>query len=106
MIENGGDAGANAESVLRRYEFYKYTGGVDPENGEALSDVPVLNPDGSPVLGGNIGAFIGDQNVAVNLNGVFNGPPQVAAPEPSSLALVAWGLIGLATLRRRQSGLP
>jgi hypothetical protein len=62
---------------------------TDP--GDPLAGMIENGGDASPVLGGNIGVFIGDQNVAVNLNGVFNGPPQVAAPEPPSLALVAWG---------------
>lgn len=39
LLENGGDAGANAEAVVRRYEFYKYTGLLTPE-GEALCDIP------------------------------------------------------------------
>jgi hypothetical protein len=79
------------------------TGGLDPENGEALSDTPVLDAGGNPVppdLGGNIGDFIGDQNVAVNLNGVYKGPPLSATPEPEGLVLLATGLIGLMAMRR------
>lgn len=95
----------NAESVVRRYEFYKYVGKVDPENGEVSSDSPVLDANGNPISpdqGGNIGAFIGAQNDAVNLNGVFQGPPAGAAvPEPAALGLFAIGLLGLAGVRRR-----
>ena len=106
QIENSGDVGANAESVLRRYEFYKYVGPVDPASGEVSSDTPILDANGNPVSplnGGNIGSFVGAQNNALNLNGVYLGLPAgaVAAPEPMSLSLLATGVIGLATLRRR-----
>jgi hypothetical protein len=105
MLELGGDAGAGAESVLRRYEFYKYVGAVDPENGEALSDIPLLDLLGNPIdpaNGGNIGAFIGAQNNAVNLNGVYVGPPAgVDVPEPGTLAVLGTALLSLIGLRRR-----
>ncbi len=81
-------AGANAKSVLRRYEFYKYTGGYDGE-GQALTDIAITGP------GGNIGDFIGAQNVAANLNGVFNGPPVGAVPEASTWAMLLFGFVGI-----------
>lgn len=106
LLENGGDAGANAESVLRRYEFYKYTGLLDP-SGEALCDTPQqfadMNNCGNvfnPLLGlYGVGDFVGAQNGAVNLNGVFAGRP-IVAPEPFTLALFGLSLAGLAWSRR------
>lgn len=61
---------AGERSVLRRYEFYRYTGPRDPENNEALpciaDDAPV--PDDAPVDGcSDLGDFVGAQNVAVDL---------------------------------------
>jgi hypothetical protein len=97
-------AGAGVESVLRRYEFYKYTGQYEGVNGvptytydgsQALSDVAVTGP------GGNVGSFIGDQNLGVNLNGVYNGPPVAAVPEPSTWAMMLLGLAGAAFAGRR-----
>jgi hypothetical protein len=96
-LGNEGDAGANAESVLRRFEFYKYLGPFDQE-GEALCEDPALCP-------GVVGAFIGDQNVALNLNGVFAGPPiwPFPTPEPAPLALLSLGLPLLGFMRRWKS---
>ena len=71
---NGGEVGAGNESVLRRYEFYKYIGQYDPdpENlGEALCDNPLNGdprcgpPDANGVAG--VGDLIGSQNAAANL---------------------------------------
>ena len=82
-------AGAGVKSVLRRYEFYKYIGSYDAD-GQALEETAVTSGAGL-----NVGAFIGDQNLAVNLNGVYNGPPAGAIPEPSTWAMMILGLAGL-----------
>lgn len=100
LLEKQGDAAANNQSVLRRYEFYKYSGTLDAE-GQVTSETPTVDANNIPLAGGNIGAFIGDQNLAVNLNGVYAGSPVIAAPEPAGIALLATGLIGLIPLRRR-----
>jgi len=46
-----------SQSLVRRYEFYKYTGPYDAESHEALSEAP-----------STMGTLIGNQMVAVNLN--------------------------------------
>ena len=93
---NEGDAIANDGSVLRRYEYYAYTGGFTSE-GEVLSDTAVTSGPGI-----NVGAFLGDYNGAVNLAG--NPPlPLQPAPEPASLALFGTGLLGLFALRRARA---
>lgn len=63
------DPGKHA--VVRRYEFYRYTGPRDPENNEALpcidDDAPV--PDEAPVEAcSDLGEFVGAQNVAVDVD--------------------------------------
>jgi|GEM_PF-2378070 len=76
--ENSGEPGAGNEAVLRRYEYYKYTGKTDqdPENfGEALCDNPTApekqTPDkcGAPDTNGvaGVGDLLGAQNAAANL---------------------------------------
>ena len=84
------------EAVLRRYEFYKYIGAYSVE-GEALEETAVTSG-----VGVNVGDFIGDQNLAVNLNGVYNGPPAGAVPEAStwSMMLLGFAALGYATFRR------
>ena len=46
------ELGAGNEAVSRRYEFYEYIGGYDPENHEALVDNAVQHPEA-------IGNFVG-----------------------------------------------
>lgn len=76
--ENGGEPGADSESVSRRYEYYKYTGqyDTDPENlGEAFCDNPTApdqqTPDrcGTLIINGvaGVGDLLGAQNAAANL---------------------------------------
>ncbi|MHB1035712.1 MAG: PEP-CTERM sorting domain-containing protein [Pirellulales bacterium] len=72
---------AGAESVTRRYEFYKYTGPYNAE-GEALIENPANDPTA-------VGEFLGGQNAALNLAGFV-------VPEPGTLTLLGIGLASMA----------
>ena len=82
---------AGMQAVIRRYEFYRYTGQFDPENHEArpcvADDSPV--PDAEPLAGcSDLGDFVGAQNVAVDVefsavdNALPVGEVGVAYPNP------------------------
>ncbi len=75
----GAPVGPNAASILRRYEFYKYSGEYDPETHEAL-----VGSDSHP-LESEIGSYLGAQNAAVNLD-------VAAVPEPETYAMMLAGL--------------
>jgi hypothetical protein len=101
LLQAGGemeevDSGLNdladgSESITRRYEFYQYIGGYDPENHEALVDDAILHPEA-------VGDFIGAQNAALNLDAFV-------VPEAGSASLLGVGLLVAASgiLRRRIS---
>lgn len=97
QLENGGNAavGDKTESVLRRYEFYNYSGAYDPENHEAKPLLGDLKPSD-----GELGSFIGAQNVAVNLD----GNPVAVVPEPPSREMLFGGLGLMLWLFRRVRG--
>lgn len=78
MLESGlgVPVGPNAASILRRYEFYEFSGRYDEETHEALFDVGFGDSNPGP---NDVGTYLGSQNAAVNLN---------AVPEPASVALV------------------
>ena len=56
--------GQGAKAVIRKYEFYKYSGPVDP-----LNDKAICGGDGlcTIPLAGELGDFIGNQMAAANL---------------------------------------
>ncbi|OYY95466.1 MAG: PEP-CTERM sorting domain-containing protein [Hydrogenophilales bacterium 28-61-23] len=83
--------GPNAASIVRRYEFYKYSGEYKAEDHEALLVIDNSNPVES-----EIGTYIGAQNAAANLN-------VAAVPEPETYAMLLVG-VGLIGLRLRQRG--
>jgi Divergent InlB B-repeat domain len=59
-----GALGNGSHAVVRRFEFYKYTGNVNPVTGQAVcADGLCLAP-----ADGEVGDFIGAQNAAANLN--------------------------------------
>ncbi len=59
-----GALGGGSHAVVRRFEFYKYAGAVDPVTGQALCADGLCNAPAD----NEIGDFIGAQNGAVNLN--------------------------------------
>lgn len=99
ILENGGaaPAGNAARSIVRRYEFYAFTGQHDPETNEAQFDPGFGDSHPGP---NDVGNFIGAQNAALN----FAAPLNVGGvPEPASWAMMiaGFGLIGAASRRRR-----
>jgi len=84
----GAPVGANAASIVRRYEFYKYAGEFDAETHEAL-----VGSDSNP-LDSEIGSYLGAQNAAINL---------VAVPEPETYAMLIAGLGMVGYVVRRRS---
>jgi len=49
-----------------------------------------------------VGAFIGDQNLALNVNGYYFGAP-VPEPETYAMILAGLGLLGFFARRREQN---
>ena len=102
ILENGGAApvGENAETILRRYEFYDFTGEYDAETHEALFADGFGDSHPGPT---DVGNYIGAQNAALN----FVGLPVAAVPEPAAWAMMILGL-GMTgshlRLRRRPVG--
>lgn len=87
----GVPVGPNAASILRRYEFFRYSGAYDPENHEAL-----VGSDSHP-LDSELGNFLGAQNGAVNLAALNISP----VPEPHTYGMLAAGLAVVAGFARR-----
>lgn len=97
LLENGYGVpvGPDAASILRRYEFYKFSGRYDDETHEAKFDAGFGDSHPGPT---DLGSYLGAQNGAVNFN-------LAAVPEPQSGALMLAGIagIGLLTARRRRA---
>jgi hypothetical protein len=86
-------------SVVRRYEFYRYTGPRDAENNEALPCIDDDEPvpaDPPPVEGcSDLGEFVGAQNVAVDVDLTATEsqlPTGEVGVEYAGFALVVGGL--------------
>jgi hypothetical protein len=80
--------GPNAASILRRYEFYEFSGQYDPETHEAQFDAGYGDSNPGP---NDVGTYLGSQNAAVNLDVV---------PEPQTCALLLLGFGLLSGFRR------
>ena len=96
----GVPVGPNAASILRRYEFYKFSGEYDPETHEAKfsgADAAGRKYGDSNPGPGDLGNYLGAQNGAVNLAAI------AAVPEPDTYALLLAGIglvVGIARRRR------
>ena len=69
VLRNQGGLGSGSRSVVRHYEFYKYSGAYNPlDHSAQCADGICAAPSN-----GELGDFIGDQNAAANV-----GVPQVS----------------------------
>lgn len=84
--------GPNAASILRRYEFYKFSGDYNPVDHEALFAEGFGDSNPGP---GDVGTYLGAQNGAVNFN-------LAAVPEPQGWALLLAGLALMGGVIRRR----
>ncbi len=88
----GVPVGANAASIVRRYEFYKFGGVYKAKDHEATFADGFGDSHPGP---GDVGTYIGAQNGAANFN-------LAAVPEPETYALMLAGLGMVLTLARRR----
>ena len=88
------------KAVMRRYEFYKYAGPLDPDGmGQSMCDTACEN-DPYGLVGGHanfVGSFVGAQMAGFNVN------QAAVVPEPAAWALLLAGAaaMGLRLRRRR-----
>ncbi|MDH3461473.1 MAG: PEPxxWA-CTERM sorting domain-containing protein [Burkholderiaceae bacterium] len=114
-----GEAGENEEqevevelgdadkAIIRRYEFYKYLGPVNGDDGEAKCDGDCEN-DPLGLLGGHadyVGDFVGAQMAGFNVDDLQAPIALIPEPQTYALMLAGLGLVGVAA-RRRTGGLP
>ncbi|MGZ8252442.1 MAG: PEP-CTERM sorting domain-containing protein, partial [Methylophilaceae bacterium] len=94
----GAPVGPNAASIIRRYEFYKFSGNYNPEDHQAMFDAGFGDSHPGP---NDIGTYLGAQNAGINLNGQL----VAAVPEPETYALMlaGLGLIGFFARRIKAS---
>ncbi len=100
ILENGGaaPAGENAQSIVRRYEFYSFTGVYDPESHEAQFEKGFGDSNPGP---GDVGNFIGAQNAALNFAVPDGDVGDVPEPASWAMLLLGFGAIGSMTRGRR-----
>jgi hypothetical protein len=63
ILRNQGGLGSGSHSVLRRYEFYKYSGAYNPTDHSAVCADPLC----AAPAPNELGDFIGSQNAAANV---------------------------------------
>lgn len=81
VLQSGKPLGKGNQSVIRRFEFYKYTGTYDPQTHEALCGSPATSGKGggcSALLPGQLAPFIGDY-IGAQMAAAQLGP--IAAPK-------------------------
>lgn len=97
------EVGDGMEQVLRTYRFYKFAGTYDASHEATCTEVG--NCEDLAEAGEHmdyVGALIGQQMVALNLDGALP-PAPVPVPLPASVWLLGSGLFGLTALARRHS---
>jgi hypothetical protein len=63
VLHSHGNVGNGSHAVVRRYEYYEYTGSYDPLTHQAMCADPTCSAPGA----GELGQIIGAQNAAANL---------------------------------------
>jgi hypothetical protein len=84
----GVPVGPNAASILRRYEFYEFSGEYDLETHEAQFGPGFGDSNPGP---NDVGTYLGSQNAAANI-----------VPEPQAYALLLAGVGLIVAVARRQ----
>lgn len=87
VLQHGRPLGNGNQSVIRRYEFYKYTGAYDPLTHEAMCG----GGECTAPLPGELGNYIGAQMAAAHI-----GPAAVPGAAISSVSNSASGQAGVA----------
>jgi hypothetical protein len=90
MKERDIQIGDADKAIIRRYEFFKYVGPVNAEDGEAICEGLC---DSDPVAALAVGAYVGQQIAG------FNAP----VPEPKTWAMLLAGMVGMAAFVRRRA---
>jgi uncharacterized protein (TIGR03437 family) len=98
VLQNGKALGKGNQSVIRRFEFYKYTGLYDPQSHEALCGGQAASGKSacSAPQPGELGAYIGAQMAAAQL-GPIAAPPVAPKVAIAGVSDNASGQAGIAS---------